>query len=189
MNDQPPFDVMSLRLDQSFVEGSAVKQVLSIIPLDKPNSQDFFRVHPGEDYRLSPTGVIELKDEREKYIVAPSLAEELRSEMTPCMLLTTVNRQRVVRLWPAKLAMKDGRSSAWHTSALQAANIAQERWVRLQANQSLGAYEIHEALAPIPEPEWPALTFNQLFEIAVVKPGRLIASLDHPVVKRLRGLA
>jgi hypothetical protein len=64
--------------------------------------------------------------------------------------------------------------------------MAMQRWVRVKANMSLGAYEVYEASANIPEPAWPGdLTFDQMLKIAFK--GRLVDSFDHPVLKRLRG--
>ena len=59
------------------------------------------------------------------------------------------------------------------------------RWVRLKANRALGAYEITEAPGSIPEPVWPTHTFADLLRIGFR--GRTIDSIDHPVLKRLRG--
>jgi len=36
-----PFDPASLRLDQSFGAGAAVKKLLTTVPIHKPNRQDF----------------------------------------------------------------------------------------------------------------------------------------------------
>ena len=44
-----------------------------------------------------------------------------------------------------------------------------------------------EAADTIPDPEWPTLSFQELLRIAFRD--RLIDRLDHPVIKRLRGLA
>ena len=62
-----PFDPENLRLDQSFVETSGVKKLLTTVPVRKPNNQDFVRVHSDEAYRL-PAAIIELKDDREVYL-------------------------------------------------------------------------------------------------------------------------
>ena len=35
--------------------------------------------------------------------------------------------------------------------------MAMKKWVRVQSNRSLGAYEIYEAAAPWGDPEWPDL--------------------------------
>jgi hypothetical protein len=61
-----------------------------------------------------------------------------------------------------------------------------KRWVRVRANMSLGAYEMFEAASTIPDPTWPELSFQELVKIAFRD--RLITSLNHPVIKRLRGL-
>jgi len=63
-----PFDPENLRLDQSFVETSGVKKLLTTVPVRKPNNQDFNRVHSNEAYRLT-AAIIELKDDREVYLV------------------------------------------------------------------------------------------------------------------------
>ena len=55
-----PYDPASLRLDQSFCDGTAVKKLLTTVPVRKPNRQDFVRVHPQEAYRLSPAAIIEI---------------------------------------------------------------------------------------------------------------------------------
>jgi hypothetical protein len=52
---------------------------------------------------------------------------------------------------------------------------------------SLGAYEITVAESVIADPVWPELSYQELVRIAYRD--RMITSLDHPVVKRLRGLA
>ena len=74
----------------------------------------------------------------------------------------------------------------WHRSAREAAETAMERWVRCKANLSLGAYEIFQADCTS-EPAWPDMDFQQIIRIALRD--KLITSLDHPVIKRLRGLA
>jgi hypothetical protein len=46
-------------------------------------------------------------------------------------------------------------------------------------------HEIFTSEHPIPEPEWPDLSFQELFTIAFRD--RVIRDLGHPVVKQLRG--
>jgi hypothetical protein len=111
-----PFDPVNLRLDQSFVETSGVRKLLTTVPVRKPNNQDFIRVHPGEDYRLA-AAVIELKEDREVYLVLPTVAAQLPGECVPVILFTGINRQGVVFLWPVKLPTPDGKINEWHRSA------------------------------------------------------------------------
>jgi len=46
-----PFNLESLCLTQAFTETAGVKKLLRTVPVRRPNSQDFVRVHPSEDYR------------------------------------------------------------------------------------------------------------------------------------------
>jgi hypothetical protein len=179
-----PFDPANLRLDQSFTEGAAVKKLLTSISVRKPGPQDWVRVHPAEDYRLS-VALIVLKDDRESYLVLPSMASELVGEWTPHTLYTVINRQGVLSIWPARLPGSDGRQNEWWRSAQEAAELAMTKWVRIKSDMALGAYQLYEAASSIPEPEWPDLPFMEMLRIAFRD--RLVDHADHPVLKRLRG--
>jgi hypothetical protein len=181
-----PFNPANLRLSQDFHADLGVKKKLLTVPVRKPDKTWFVRVHPDEDYRL-PTYVIELKQEQETYLVTPALWPELAGESTfsPRLLITAVNRQGDLFLWPVRLPGKDGRNDRWSESAMEAVQLAQKSWVRVSANMSLGAYEVYEATAAVPEPKWPEETMADLLKIAFK--GRLIESLDHAVLQQLRG--
>jgi hypothetical protein len=133
------------------------------------------------------TAVLELKDDRETYLVDPDLWAELPSELAPKALFTTMNRQGVLTLWPVRLPGEDGRHDEWSRSALEAAELAKTRWIRIVANMSLQAYEVYEATGNFPDPEWPDVSFQRILEIAFRD--RFIRTLDHPVIRRLRGEA
>jgi hypothetical protein len=180
-----PFDLNYLRLDQSFIESGGVKKLLTTVPVRKPNPQDFVRTHADPAYRLA-LAVIELRDDREIYLLPPPIAQQLPGEYATVTLYTTINRQGVVHLWPVKLPGSDGKIIEWHRSAAEAAEKAMERWIRVKANMSLGAYDIFEASATIPDPLWPELSYQELLRVAFRD--RYVNNLDHPVVKRLRGL-
>ena len=100
-------------------------------------------------------------------------------------LFTTITRQGVIHLWPVRLPTPDGRRNIWHHSAMEAAQLAMTRWVRVKANMALGAYEISEAASTIPDPTWPPVTFQELLRIAFRH--QYVDSINHPVVDRLRG--
>ena len=179
-----PFDPANLRLSQNFGASAGVKKLTTTIPVRKPGKQDFVRVHPDPAYQIE-TAVLEFKEERETYLVAPGLWDGLLGELTTKVLFTTINRQKVVSLWPIILPGEDGRINSWSESAMDAATLGQKKWVRVSANMSLGAYDVFEATGEIPEPEWPELDLGQILEIAFK--GRFIKDSDHPALKRLRG--
>jgi hypothetical protein len=181
-----PFSLDAIRIDQSVLHTGAAKKLLTTVPVRKPNRQDFVRVHPGAEYRVQ-VGLLELKDDREVYLVYPNVLQELsESEYDPCTLYMCVNRQKVVSIWPVKLPKSDGKKNEWHMSAADAAERAMNTWIRMAANMSLGAYEISEAIADYGEPVWPELTFSQILKLAFKN--HAIDRADHPVLLKLRGL-
>jgi hypothetical protein len=129
--------------------------------------------------------MIELKNEREEYIVTADLVEHLATEIVSKTLLTAITRQGTVFLWPIRLPGPDGKDLDWWRSAREAAEQATHSWVRIKANMNLGAYDIFQAESKLTEPEWPEISFWELVRIAFRD--HLIGVLDHVVVKNLRG--
>jgi hypothetical protein len=180
------FDLAKLRLNPAFTETAGVKKLRTTVPARRPNPQDFVRVHPDPAYREN-FAMIELKDEREDYLVLPNVVPLLPGEVVYKTIFTAINRQGIVFLWPARLPSADDKPNAWWVSARDAAERAMTRWLRVRANMSLGAYEITVAESEIPDPDWSGVEpFQDLLRIAYGP--RLVIDLDHPVVKRLRGL-
>jgi hypothetical protein len=181
-----PFNPAALRLDQSFADTVGVKKLLITVPVRKPNRQDFVRVHPDPTYRLTPAAIIEVKEDREVYLAVPGIAQQLPpGEFSVATLYLTINRQSVLHLWPVKLPGPDGKHNEWHRSAAEAAERAMEKWVRVTANMSLGAYEISAAVKDFPEPVWPDLSLQEILKIAFRD--RIVDHPDHPLLQRLRG--
>jgi hypothetical protein len=174
-----------LIVTQDFAESCGVKKLLTTIPVRKPHPQDFVRVHPDAAYREN-FPAIDLKTDRELYVVTREMQAELSTECVPAKLFTAINRQGVVFLWPVRLPGPDGKLNEWWRSAAEAAELAMTRWVRVKANMDLGAYEIFSATGTLQDPTWPELSFNELLRIAFRD--RVVDNIDHPVVKRLRGL-
>ena len=179
-----PFDPANLRLSQSFTETVGVKKLLTTVPVRKPSPQEFVRVHPSSEYREN-FPIIELKDDREEFIVTTALVPELAGEFVTKTLYLAINRQGTPFFWPVRLPSPDGKDMNWWRSAREAAAFAMSHWIRTKANMSLGAYEIYRAESAMSEPEWPPLGFWDLIKIAFRD--HLIDRIDHPVIKRLRG--
>ena len=182
-NDE--YALKNLVLDQNFIETAGVKRLLTTVPVRKPSPQEFVRVHPDSNYRAN-VGLLELKDDRETFLLTPAMAQELPGEFFMATIYVTINRQNVLSLWPVRLPAPDGRQLEWHRSAAQAAERAMTQWIRIRANMSLGAYEIDVAGITHSDPEWPPYTLQDLIRIAFCD--RLVNRIDHPVVQRLRGL-
>ena len=183
-----PFDVSRLTLSQNFHSAAGVKKVLSTVPVRKPSKEWFVRTHPDPKFHIT-TCVIDLKEDSELYLVDPSLWETLAGESTfgPRALITTINRQNVLYLWPIRLPDADGRIDDWNRSALEASQRAKDAWVRVQSNRSLGAYQVYEASYNQNDPTWDVPSLSELLRIAFKD--KFINSDDHPILRRLRGEA
>jgi len=179
-----PFDLASLRLNPSFIETAGVKKLLTTVPVKRPSPQDFVRVHPASEFREN-FAMVDLKDDREEYLVLPAILPELASEVVYKTVFTAVNRQGVVFLWPVRLPAPDERRTEWPRSAREAAERAMTQWIRMKANMSLGAYEMTVADSVMADPVWPKVPYAELVQLAFR--GRIITTLDHAVIKRLRG--
>src|SRR4029079_11895722 len=101
-------------------------------------------------------------------LLGPGLLASLAWEATfsPRLLVTAVNRQGVLFVWPIRLPGPDGKIDDWSKSALDASVIGQKEWVRVSANMSLGAYDVAVASAQMTEPSWPDRPFGELLRIA-----------------------
>jgi hypothetical protein len=76
------FDLDSLRLSQNFGSIIGVQKLLTTVPVRRPHRQEFIRVHPDELWRVQ-TAVLEVKEDRETYLVDRSLWSELTGEIVP----------------------------------------------------------------------------------------------------------
>jgi hypothetical protein len=174
-----------LRLDDQDYENSAGIPVITTVRVGKPDRQVFVRVNPDPAWRLQ-TALLELKEDREVFAIAPELRAELSTETMRVELYSTITRDGVFSLWPVKIPGTDGRSNPWHESAVAAAQVAMTKWVKVRADMSAKSYVVVRAVDTIPEPEWPtSKTFLELVNLAFA--GRYITDRDHPVLRRLRG--
>jgi hypothetical protein len=182
-----PFDPARYRLGTNYAEMLGTQAHLLTVPVRKPGKEVFFRAHPTN--RLE-TAVVEVGDDTgdpETFLVEPVLWSALASEPTfhPCLLVHYVTRQGVNALWKIKLPRPGDRANSWTQSALLALARAENEWIRLKADRALGAYTAETATGITETPRWPDYDFAKLWEIAFRD--RRIVSLDHPVLKRLRG--
>jgi hypothetical protein len=179
-----PFDPKKLRIGQRFGEGQDVRRVLVSVLVRKPHRQEFFRTHPDPEMTLQ-TAILEFKQDRQSFIIAPELAPYLPGEAVAKLLIPTLTNHGSLCLWPIRLPDEQGRLDEWNAVAIEAAERAKTKWVRLMANMGAGTYDVLEARGQFPDPVWPVVTLEKLLELAFKD--RVIEDLGHPVLKRLRG--
>jgi hypothetical protein len=165
--------------EEAFSDGAQ-----TTIPVRKPGSRNFFRVHPDEECRLYNVPVVE-DEKRETYILAPDLEipEDLERFVSHVNLVTCLNHKGTLFLWPYKNSTND-----WSKSASRIVRRAVSEWVRLRADMDANGYRVETAPAELRavEPTWPKMTFEEILNTAFED--KCIDSLDHPVIRSLRGL-
>src|SRR3954454_18117392 len=85
-------DLSALRLDGTGTSSGAV-EVITHVPVRKPNRHEFVRVHP--EFILGTT-VFTDKEERESYLVTPVMRSALVGEARPVLLVLAISRQNAL---------------------------------------------------------------------------------------------
>jgi len=178
-------DLQSLRLPANYGASLGVKKLLTNVPVGKPGRGQFFRTHKAEDMTFDAM-LLEQKESGEKYVVTPNVAQAISELVRPVRLHAAIDRQNNVFLIRVPLPDETGTRNPWHESLAQAVELAKSKWVRIDANRQVGAYDVSIAQSEkLPEPEWPAHDIDALVRVAFR--GKIITDLDHPVVQSLLG--
>ena len=185
------FDFDSVKLSPSFEAATLVEKLITTIPIRKPKSGlEFFRVRDDPEWTFK-TYLLDLKDgEDEKYIVVPQLIPEVldTGRLKPVMLYTLMTHtHKVFFLSDIPLQDADGKDNEYNRSRREAYEMAKEKWVKIQANMPLGAYEIFRAKGELPDPVWPDEPKTMKEALKIAFKNKIIDSIDHPVLKQLRG--
>ena len=105
-------------------------------------------------------------------------------EVSYVQLRLAVNRHGIPFLWALRLP-KDGRRNLWNDSAMNAAEHAIRRWVRVRSDMQGGQYTILAAKVDFGEPKRLECTFQEILQRAFRD--RIIADNNHPVLRQFRG--
>mgnify|MGYP007096399077 CR=1 FL=1 len=182
--DAEEFDIASLRIPSNFGASLGVKKILNLVPVGKPINSQFFRTHPSVDMQFSAM-ILAPKGTQETYLVSQHVAEHLPELIKPVTIILIIDRQGNLRLVPVPYPGPDGQRNPWHQSLLEALTLAKTDWLRISANMQNGGYDVYQARATLPSPEWPEHAMDEIIKIAFR--GRIINDLDHPVVQGLFG--
>lgn len=173
-----------LALPQDFDAAIGLETHVHTVPVKKPSKLTYIRVHPSPEYRMAIAILID--EIGETYAVHPKVLASVADEVKPTMLYTAVDEVGNAFLLPVGLPGSDGRTNAWWQSAHAGAAQAQTEWVRIVADKLAGFYKTKPSKVDKGAPKWPEMTFEELLNMAF-NDGRLIDTLDHPVIRRLNG--
>lgn len=171
-------------ITSQLVPSVTTKKSLESLLFRKPSKTEFVRVNPDPKYKQN-FAILEIKDDREVYLVAPSLIQSMQNLVKLVTVYTVVNDRGNVFLTGVSLPDSLGKRNRWHDSLEHCLFLAQTRWVRLEADMPSQGYQITESDIDR-DPDFPTqYTLIQLMDIAFR--GKKILSEDHDVLRRLRG--
>jgi hypothetical protein len=181
-----PFDPATYRVSQTLAAAAGVTKHLTELAVTTPNKAWWVRRHPDAKYAL-PAWVIDLKDEQETYLVLPPLWPSLMGEATfkPKTFYLAVTMQGKAFLWGVRRPVDETKEpDRWMRAPLEAVRLAKDKWTRITWNENTRQHDVVTCESTA-EPQWPDLSPRQVLELAFKD--FVIKSLDHPVLRRLRG--
>ena len=170
---------LNVRMDE---HTAASRMTQTIIPVRKPSKKQFVCVHPDPDYRACNMPTLLDEATGEIYLLAADLEFpfDVENKIDFLNLAAAITPEGSVFLWFYKNS-----TNSWSESARIAIREASRRWVRVIPDKSSNGYILETPMTPPPAPIWPELTFTEMLETAFG--ARYIDSLEHPMVKKLRG--
>jgi hypothetical protein len=187
-----PFDPARHSLGADYTDGFGAVRQRRVVVVRRPSRQEWFRVHPGAEYRMDCTlykpDAATGGESDEVYLVLPEMRGLVGDAAHPARIHLAVNRQGDAFLWNLRLPDPDGTAMKWHTTALAIAGDAMERWVQMRSNRRGGYYDVFflGEKVEVSDPTWPTETFRELLRLAFAD--RVIDSQNHVIIRQLQGL-
>lgn len=152
----------------------------------KPQAQEHFRCRIGDQWCAASVACVDVQSTttRTTYVIVGDVAEQMHAaklhDYYIADLRLAVTLDEVPFLLPVR---SDERTSS--ASVRAAVSMSYGAWTRIRWNGQV--YEARAAEGTdLPEPVWPTGTMEELLVEATKD--TLIASMDHPVIQRLRGI-
>ena len=181
LNDEINYDEFTFRQELT----ATVKGTVTYIPIKKPSPQSWIYI-PSNPGLRSNVAILELEERRECYLVHPEVAASLDGEVSNRILVPYFDRENAIFIWAIKLTDRWGKENSWTISARAIVHEYVDQWIKIQAVPTGGCYEVKKIPSSVPPPEIPEGGRKFLMDLAFKD--RIITSLDHPVIQKLKGL-
>jgi hypothetical protein len=153
----------------------------SKIEVRKPAPDHYVHVHPDPAFNAVFPLYADSESKRyDPYLIAPglSLPPQVQVNVKQVRLAVTITDTGRLFVW---YVVQSG--SEWHEAGDNCILIAMERWVKVISDG--GSYRLEFPEASLAEPVFPDWSFEEYLFRAFKD--RYIASLDHPIIRRLAG--
>jgi hypothetical protein len=181
-----PFDPMSLGISTEYA--AAINEQTSTKPEGRrPNEQEYFRVSPLPEHRLPVASIADKQDNGKVYIISGPILDAVKAEfprlVRAVLIVTAQTLIGTILAWPVPLA--EDRGGKWNSQQRVASEQGKMMWTNMASNHSRAQYDISTVDNP-KEVDWKSFPpFAEILRQAFSE--RLIDSIDHPLLKKLRG--
>ena len=182
MDDE--IDLENFTYREDFATTIKLQGETTFVPVRRPDPQSWVYISSKPELRAT-VAILELKQQRETYLVRPEIAASLNGDVGNRLLVPYQDREGGLFLWAVRLVDARGGLDSWTTSALRIVHEYCDRWIKIKSKMSTGCYDVFLPPVEIPAPEWPADGLRFLVNRAFKN--RVINSLEDPVVKKLKG--
>jgi len=180
-----PFDPMNLGISTDYAAAINAKASTKPYELRAPNEQEFFRTSPQENHHLVVGSITDKQDMGKVYIVSGALLDEVKMKFPKVVRAVDLVLTQILAgaslVWPVPLA--EDRGGKWNSTQRAACGQGKTRWTNKTSGR--GEYDILTVNNP-KEVDWDSFPpFRDILRQAASE--RLIDSLEHPLLRKLRG--
>ena len=181
-----PFDPMHLGISTDYAAAISVAAATKPFELRKPNDQEYFRTSPHKHQRLIVGGITDKQDMSKLYVVSPVVLDEVKAwfakHVRAFELVLTQTIAGAGFLWHVPLA--EDRGGRWNSQQRAGCNQGETRWTNMASGR--GQYDIKTIDNP-KQASWESFPPMSDMLRQALSDGRLVDSLDHALLKKLRG--
>lgn len=154
------------------------------IPVKKPNSQQWFKMHPTLAILVN---LILYKEDGEYYLVHPDMLPYFAGHAKLFKLYLGMNfPSGNLFLYPVRQPDADGNQNSWHQSSERVIVSGKEKWIQQIPEKDIGGYSINEPSGNLVDLSFPEVDIAEVVYKAFKD--KIIRDINHPVAKSLLGM-
>jgi hypothetical protein len=166
-------------------EALGIEKAIITIPVRKPKSTEFFRVHPSY---VAERFVVNLREgmDEDVYLISDELKDLVPENVRKARIYPTINKFGTVALWRINYPWGNSKRGAKaFNTAVKAAERAKTAWTRAIWNRDTGSYDVLIAKGDLGVPRWPDMKMRDM--LATAFDDLVIDRADHDVIQELAG--
>ena len=162
-NGKGNLDFSKFKISSGSSDMPIARKIILHVPVTKPAKQRYVRVHVIDEYHFD-CAVLNLEGEDRPFLLSPEIAQAIAKDAKRVTLKLAIDRQGEPFPLASTAVPEEVNDNPWNQSQREVADLAEEQWVRLTSNRSVGCYEPIVAQGDIPEPVWPEMSMDEILQ-------------------------